>query len=255
MRKLNITILVGALVALLGFAIVFGYGRNVDQRVADGRETTMVLVAKEGLLAGATPAELAGKLVAMPVPSAYLAEGALTKLDGVTGKVLLGPLPKGGQLSASMFGEPASAGAVRPAKGRVALAVGVSLTPGVARYITPGSTVDVFVTYGGASQQQGQSSADIGGLTKLFASNVTVLSVSVAVPPASGNKSRDEQANQNANNGGVVVVLDVLPADAEKFVNAATLGQLYLALSSVDGKGTEHRTKGAKPADVVGSNR
>lgn len=263
MRKLNVTILIGVLAALVGFVLVFGYGRNVDKRVADGKATTTVLVANEALAAGATPADLARKLVATKVPKAYVADGALTDLDAVKGKVLLGPVAKGGQLTRSQFGQPAAAGSVRPGKGRVALAVGVSLTPGVARYITAGSSVDVFVTYtqAAAAQPTGSgtdSQATIAGLTKLFASNVKVLSVTVAAPVDDANKKNGGSlgTSSQTSTGEVVAVLDVTPADAEKLVNAATLGKLYLALSSLDGTGTTaHRTTGVTPKDVVDSNR
>ncbi len=146
MRKLNVTILAGLLCALMGFVLVFAYGNRVDDRVADGRETVDVLVAAQGAAAGMTPAELGEVLVTRQVPRLYVAEGALSDLDDVVGQVLLGPLAKGAQVTAAQFGAPDVAGAVKPAKGRVALAVGVSLTPGVARYVTPGSAVDVFVT-------------------------------------------------------------------------------------------------------------
>ena len=62
MRKLNLTILVGLVVAVLGFALVFAYGSRVDSRVAEGRESVPVLVATATAAAGLTPAELTGLL-------------------------------------------------------------------------------------------------------------------------------------------------------------------------------------------------
>ncbi len=191
------------------------------------------------------------KLTATAIPQAYVADGAIDSLDNVKGQVLLGPLPKGGQLTSDQFGNPNNAGSVKPSKGKVALAIGVNLTPGVARYITPGSKVDVFVTYsttGGDNEQV--------GLTKLFLSNVKVMTVSIAALQASTNKdSGDNNDGSQQPDTQVVAVLDVLPGDAEKLVNGATLGQLYLALSSAEGDGEVHKTQGATPNDVVGSNR
>ena len=244
MRKLNLTILVGLVVAVLGFALVFAYGSRVDSRVAEGRESVPVLVATATAAAGLTPAELTGMLEVRQVPKLYVADGALATLDDVQGQVLLAPLGVGGQLTAVQFGAPGVAGAVKPEPGRVALAVGVSLTPGVARYVTPGSSVDVFVTYTAGTEAN-------AGRTKLFASGVKVLSVSVA-EAVDAAESGDAPP---ADGGQVVAVLDLLPGDAEKVVNAATLGSLYLALASTTNGVETHLTPGATADDVVGSNR
>lgn len=249
MRKLNVTILVGLLVALLGFALVFAYGSRVDSRVAAGKETVSVLVAATGAAAGLTPAELGEVLETREVPRLYVAEGALSSLEEVEGQVLLGPLAKGAQVTAAQFGAPGVAGAVKPAPGRVALAVGVALTPGVARYVTPGSRVDVFVTYEGGAAAGAEGPDPITGRTKLFATGVKVMSVSVAAA------EQAEDGGAAATSGQVVAVLDLAPAEAEKVVNAATLGSLYLALASNEGDAETHRTPGVTPENVVGSNR
>ena len=75
------------------------------------------------------------------------------------------------------------------------------------------------------------------------------MSVSVAAADA-------ESGDQPAEGGGaqVVAVLDLSPREAEQVVNAATLGSLYLALSSVDGTAEKHTTPGVTPQDVVGAN-
>lgn len=249
MRKLNMTIVAGLLVALLGFVLVFAYGSRVDSRVAEGKETVSVLVAASAATAGMTPAELGAVLETREVPRLYVAEGALSSLEEVADQVLLGPLAKGAQVTAAQFGAPGVAGMVRPTPGRLALAVGVSLTPGVARYITPGSRVDVFVTYESAAAT-GDGVNPTAQRTKLFATGVKVMSVSVAQREEA---AEGEGAPQEA--GQVVAVLDLSPADAEKVVNAATLGSLYLALASDEGEPEKHTTTGVTPEDVVGSNR
>ncbi len=255
MRKLNVTILVGVLVALLGFGLVLAYGNNVDQRVADGKKTRPVLVASSTLAAGSTPGDLSNSVGAKDVPEAYIADGALTDLKDVQGQVLLGPVGSGSQLTASMFGQPLEAGAVKPSKGNLALAVGVELSPGVARYLVPGATVDVFATYQTATAS-GAATASSGAAaqrTKLFVSGVKVMSVSIGTPPAG---TGSDGTTSTSGNTEVVAVLDLSPEDAEKVVNATTLGTLYFGLSSVDGSGQTHRTpRGVTPDDVVVSNR
>lgn len=240
MRKLNITIVIGALVAVLGAALVLAYGRSVDRRIADGRETRPVLVAKEQLNRGTLAEGVSRSVELRQVPAAYVPAGALTDLGQVSGLELLGPVPQGGYLSAQQFGAQQGADVVRPGKGKVALAVGVGVTPGVARYVTSGSVVDVFVTYTSGRQAAGR--------TKLFHSGAKVLSVSVA--PPTGQEQQDSQGSgANDAAGQVVAVLEVTPQEAERIVNATTLGSLYLALSA---DGQEHKTdEGAVPDDVV----
>lgn len=253
MRKLNITVLVGLIVAALGAGLVLVYGSRVDSRVAQGKETVPVLVAREALLPGSTAGDVGARLVVQQVPRLYVAEGALQDLSAVEGQVLLGPVGKGSQVTAAQFGEPGSTATVKVAKGRVALAVGVALTPGVARYVTPDSAVDVFVTYtggagGAAAGAAGQSSQP---RTKLFASGVRVMSVRVAAPEAT---AEGDAAPAAATDGQVIAVLDLSPAEAEKVVNATTLGSIYLALTSSEDK-APHKTRGATQDDVLGSNR
>jgi pilus assembly protein CpaB len=256
-RKLNTTILIGLLVAALGFVLAFAYGRNVDDRVADGKATEEVLVATEALVAGDTPTDIADKVESRAIPREYLAEGVIKSLDEVKGLVLLGPLPQDGQLTKAAFGQARDATAVKPSKGNVALAIGVDLTPGVARYITAGATVDVFATYttGSGTGSQSQREAAVKR-TKLFVSNVKVMSVTVAEVPKDADDEESTVADSAASVVEVVAVLDVSPAEAEQIVNAQVLGDIYLALNSVDGKGEEHKTPtGTTPEQVVGANK
>ena len=255
MRKLNIVILLGLVVALLGAALVYVAGQRVEERVAAGRESVTVFVARNTLTEGTRGSDLdvGTDLDEQKVPRAFIPEGAITDLAAVADQVLLGPVPKGSALAGAMFGAPTETAAVRPAAGRLALAVGVDITPGVARYLAPGSVVDVFVTYPGGV-------GDRAALrTKLFVSGVKVLSVTVAPPPATRTED-DEESADPAFTGDqaeqVVAVLDVTPAQAEQVVNATTLGRLYLALSAVEGNGQQHRTQqGVIPDDVVSANR
>lgn len=257
MKKLNIAIVVGVVAALLGGALVLAYGRNVDDKIARGREMTPVLVASQALAAGTAGASLEGSTELREVPKAFVVTGALTSLGDVSTMTLVAPVPSGAQLTRSAFGRPSEIGALKPSPGNVALAVGVDLVPGVARYITAPSMVDLFVTYtsGGGSTVSvpGQPSTTPGlaeARTKLFASGVKVMSVSVAPRPEQPEGTETSASTPLGDQ--VVAVLDVDPVSAERIVNSATLGKLYMGLSS----GEAHTTPaGATPDDVVRSNR
>jgi Flp pilus assembly protein CpaB len=257
MRKLNATLLLGIAVAILGFGLVLTYGRTVERRIAEGRETTPVLVASTDLVTGTPVASLTEgrSFMLTDVPKAYVPEDVLTNLNAVRGQVLLGPVPQGTQLSKGLFGSAATAAAVTPSANGVALAVEVGLSPGVARYLSVGSIVDVFVTYtggGSSADTGGETSSQASSRTKLFLSGAKVLAVSVAERSSTDGKTTPE-ASAGAPTAGVIVVLDVSPQDAERVVNAVSIGQLYLGLSSLD---AHHTTPtGVIPDDVVNANR
>jgi Flp pilus assembly protein CpaB len=185
------------------------------------------------------------------VPSAYVASGALASVDALTSSlaknaVLTGPVPRGGQLSQSNFADAATAGHVRPSPHHVAISVETDLSPGVARYLSVGSTVDVFATYHEVRDKNGKLTV-ASSRTKLFATDVKVLAVSVASVPSSNSNT-----DVNTLTDKVVALLDMTPAEAEKLVNATTLGSIYLADNA---GGTDHTSTGALPTDVVKANR
>jgi Flp pilus assembly protein CpaB len=239
------------ILALVGAGLVFSYGRNVDERIADGKETSPVLVALADLQLGTPTVELQvdQDYEIREIPNAYQTQGALSSLEDVEGLVLLGPVPTGSQLSRIHFGSTATIAQVRPSEGNIALAVEVGISPGVARYIRVGSVVDLFVTYESGTEEDSFAEKR----TKLFLSGVTILAVSIAEPP-------EEETDDSRGVGGgqrttaqVIAVLDVSPANGERIVNSVTLGTIYLALSTAD---ETHRTpSGVIPEDVIRSNR
>lgn len=246
MRKLNVAIVAGVIAALVGVGIVVAYGRGVDSRIAAGRRTTTVLVAREPLPAGALASALAGVVVEKKVPTAYTVTGALDSLAQVpAGSVLLGPVAAGGQLSYADFGSSSIPAAVQPARGKVDVAISVGLTPGVLKYVQPGSDVDIFVTYTQAGSAAGSSG--LSSATKLFATDVPVVSVSAASPPA-GQSGSSATPAATINPSDVYAVLQVPPGLAQEIVNAATLGDIYLALAP---KGDPELTRAATVPSTV----
>src|ERR1700712_4796438 len=222
MRKLNITVIAGVIAALLGVLIVVTYGHGVDKRVADGKQTIGVLVASAVLPAGAKPSEISTKVVVKQVPRAYASVDALGALTALSpNSILKLSLPAGATLTKSAFTNPTVAGnsgilgAATPAKGYDAVAIQVAMVPGVAHYITAGSTVDLFVTY---KQVKVDPNATITNpvLTKLFASAVKVLSITPTVV-----------ASASTVGDNVLLVVEASPSLAQTIINAQAGGDLY----------------------------
>jgi Flp pilus assembly protein CpaB len=164
--------------------------------------------------------------------------------------VLSGSVPEGGQLSYNDFTSAGQSGRLAPSKGNIALSVETPLSSGVARYLQPGQMVDAFVTYTTGGGSSSSSASATASRTKLFASGVKVLSVTVAQTSDSSNSDGSDSAATPT--GSVIVLLDLSPVEAEKVVNAVTLGSIYLAYTT-----NAHDTtpSGATPDSVVRSNR
>jgi Flp pilus assembly protein CpaB len=240
MRKLNISIIVGVIVALIGASLVFFYGRHVNTKISDGKATQSVIVADEALAAGTSARDVAAHVHVAQIPTAYVVSGALTTMTQLTSTQaqtyqLVGAVAKGGQLSLTNFAQGATAGGIQPTRGNVAVAISLPINAGVARYLQPNQLVDVFVTY--SSQNFNQ--------TKLFASGVRVLSVSIANTKSDGSTS--DSGTQPS--GQVVALLDASPLVAQKIVNAVSLGTPYLAYAPTGG----HTAKATTPQNVLNS--
>lgn len=251
MRKLNFTIIAGIVAALVGAALVLSYGHGVDTRIANGRRTVPVLVAKTALPAGLLPAALRGMVEVRQVPAEYAVSDALASLDVIKPTdVLRVPVSASGQLGRSSFGAQATSLGVVPPKGKVDLAIRVGLVPGVAKYVGAGSSVDMFVTYKALKPEAAAFSLVANpALTKLFASGVSVVAVSAAAPV---NPAGQSSGVAPVVGDDVLVILEVTPDLAQKIINAQATGEIYLALSA---PGDKHITpSGAGPGNVLGNN-
>jgi Flp pilus assembly protein CpaB len=238
MRKLNISVVVGIIVALVGASLVFVYGRHVNNKISDGKATQSVIVADAAIAAGTPASQVASHVHIAQIPSAYVVTGALTAMTQLTSTqasnyLTTGAIAEGGQLSLTDFAQGAATGIVQPTKGNVAIAIALPINAGVARYLEPNQLVDVFVTYGSQSIDK----------TKLFASSVRVLSVSIA------DNKNDGTDNGSSSSNLVNVLLDASPLVAQKIVNAVTIGTPYLAYAPSGG----HTTSATSPKNVLKS--
>lgn len=256
MRKLNASIVIGIIVAIIGAASVVAYGRTIDQRVVRGRQAETVLVADDTLASGTPVSALEGRVHAVQMPAAFVVDQAVASLSSVpSGKVLTSAVPKGGQLSLDGFANPGAAGQLAPAPGDIAIAVQTDVPPGVARYLGTGQLVDVFVTYQDVRSGSGSSSF-AASRTKLFLTGAKVLAVNAATngPAAKAGKGLFGGGSTSSAQptDKVLVVLDLSPTQGERLVNAETLGTIYLAYTA---EGGDRTPTGVTPDDVVRSNR
>src|SRR5690348_17074852 len=131
-RKVNPVVMVGALLALAGVAVLAVLAARGG---ATGSKKVRALVTTAAVAAG-TPAASAALAVA-ELPSSAVPAGALTDLAAVTGQVARRSLVKGEVVVPGAFGQQgvaAAGGVVLPA-GTEGLGVELGFAPGGLRYV------------------------------------------------------------------------------------------------------------------------
>jgi pilus assembly protein CpaB len=224
--------LAALVVGLVGVIAVLFYAKGADTRaVADQRPQT-VFIAQQVVPSGTTAADAVAKGLMAPVQVAAqgVPAGALSKVDGATGKlVALTDIAQGDFVLASRFGTtPLGQKAIQVPVGQVAISVSLSEPGGVGTFVTPGSRIVIYDTY---SPSAASSSAG-GRVTRVLLDDVLVIAVGTAsLTPVAGVGAQAPAADA----GGLVTV--ALPPDtAAKLVDGIQTGTLYAGLSGTDSK-------------------
>lgn len=153
MDRRRLLLVVAAVIAALGVALVFVYARGAESRAAEKYDTVEVLVVAEGksILPGESinSALEAGKVVKAPVPRNQLIEGAGDSTEGLRDKVALTTLYAGEQVIPSKFGgvgESINTATLPLPSGRIGKFETFDIPVG--SFVLPGSEVAVFLTTG-----------------------------------------------------------------------------------------------------------
>lgn len=227
------TIVLVAALATAG-AATFGVYRLIENTKSQSQVVLRpVVVANQDVVEG-----MALERVALAVaqwPAAAVPPGAFASLDSVVGRVTRVAVFKG---EAIVPGRLAPAGTgpgiqVKITPGKRAMAVRIDDVAGVSGLLQPDSRVDVIVTL--------RDEAEGNQVSKLFMSNMRVLSVGTVV--ASGPDNRPINAT--------TVTLEVFPDEAERLSVAMREGPIQLMLRGY-GDPDSIKTAGARSGDVLG---
>jgi pilus assembly protein CpaB len=228
----NRSLIVLGLAILLGLAAVFianSYLSGVEQQ-AETVDNTMVRVAVARVPLEYGTAVTTENIRFVIWPRSSLPAGTFPSTKGLVvpgaPRVALRSIEVNEPIMQSKLsgeGGRASISAVLPADKR-AVAVRVGDVSGVAGFVLPGDSVDVFITRqvtDGAGDQTSQ-------ITDVLLQNVKVIAI-------------DQNANDNANEPKVskTATLEVDTVDAQKLVLGETVGSLSLALRNVANQDTE----------------
>jgi pilus assembly protein CpaB len=171
----KVLVLVAALIAALGTAVVFLYVRGADGRADQKFAAQQVLVAKSAIAPGETltAAQAAGKIVPKTVTAGSLVPGSVTDLASIPGKeVATTTIYPGEQILASKFGTSGSgASTLGIPKDQIAISIQLDDPGRVAGFVNPGDHVVIFAS---ASADGGSGKA---GGTQVLLPNVTVIGV------------------------------------------------------------------------------
>ncbi|MBE3076099.1 MAG: Flp pilus assembly protein CpaB [Actinobacteria bacterium] len=228
MGRRVMAVLAAMLVGFIGVVAVLLYAKGADSRaVADQRPQT-VFIAQELVPSGTTAADAVAKGLMVPAQIAAkgVPVGALTKVDGATGKlVALTDIVAGDFVVASRFGTtPLGQKAIQVPDGLVAVSVSLSDPGRVGTFVTPGSRIVIFDTY--------VPSAAGTKETRVLLDDVLVIAVgSTSLTPVAGAGGQAPAAD-----AGALVTVAIPPATAAKLVHAIQTGTLYAGLRGTDTK-------------------
>lgn len=209
--------------ALIGAVLVFSYAANADARAMAGLQPTDVLVVRKAVPAGTAVEQLQESVGLDKRPTGSVPTGALTTLDNSAGKVTATDLVPGEALVGQRLVDPETLeapGSIPIPKGMQEVTVALDPQRVVGGRIAAGSTVGVFVTFGGGALKYDKISTTT---TQRVFHKMLVTSLQRADPavdPADGSKVLPA--------GSMLVTLAVNDPAAAKIIFSAENGAIWL---------------------------
>ncbi len=218
-------IIAAALVALVGVGALVLYAQGANSRAVAGARPQQVYVADTVVPAGTSLQDaVTQKLLRRTnVPAESTPQGALTQVSVQNRDlVAVNDIQAGEFVLGARFQQQAvAAQAIVVPKGTVAVSAELSDPARVGQFLTPGSHIVIYDTFGG--QGNGGQAAST---TEVLLQDVSVIAVGSAVlSPTAGDAAATETKS-----GVVPVTVALPPSDATRLVHAIQTGKLYLGL-------------------------
>ncbi len=218
-RKFNPLVAVGALLALVGVAVLIGLASR-DEKAADARMVTALVAT------AAVPVGTAASAVTLEVKelrSDAVPAGSPTDTSQLNGLVALRAIGKGEVVAAGAFGAQgiAATGGVRLPAGKQALGLELPFAPGGLRYVVPGNKITVWAVP--------KTKDNVVGVAVPVVRDVLV----IATTPGAGTGAATDAA---AGPGNLVFLLAVSPAEAAVLIGVQGGGNSVLYATLTDSK-------------------
>lgn len=225
MDRRKLLLVVAAVVAVLGVALVFVYAKGADKRAADKYDTVEVLVATKKIDPGESfdAALQAGKFELEDVTQSQVLDGAGDKSDTYDGTVALTTIYPHEQLVPVKFGgqDQVQAAVTLPIpEGKIAISIAVEDAARVGYFIRPGAEVAVISTLIDRTTQSPI-------VTRTLLDRVTVLAAGDTSAIARSDGGTDDSADSGIKQ---LLTIAVSQRQAEQVRFAEKAGELSAAL-------------------------
>ncbi|QSR31748.1 Flp pilus assembly protein CpaB [Nocardioides sp. S5] len=250
MARRSVLLLVAALIALAGTAMIVLYVQGIDARATKDQELVEVLVATETIDTGesVSAAQEAGKIEKSEVRLVDLVEGSLSSTSSISDLVAVGTIYPGEQLIAKKFGSLGDTQSLVVPDGKMAVSVELTDFERVAGFVNPGDEVAVFATPQDltALLPDGKD-RPLGDYTRILLTRVPVLGVGTTSVTSTTTKTEDgdQVAEQVAR---TILTLAVTQEEAELLIQADRNSDITFALLTDESKVEDNA--GIRPGDL-----
>lgn len=250
MARRSVLLLVAALIALVGTALIVLYVQGIDQRATEGQEMVEVLTASATIDTGedVASAQEAGKFEKTQVRRADLIEGALTTTSSISDEVALGTIYAGEQIISAKFGSLGDAETLIIPDDKLAVSVELSDPERVAGFVNPGSDVAIFMSLDPVLIQPDGEEKTLPAYTRLLLPKVQVIGVGTT-SVSSKTITTEEGAEVVEQVPSTILTVAVSQKEAEKLIFAARNSDVSFALLTKDTKITDQ--PGVNAAEIM----
>ena len=250
MARRSVLLLVAALIALAGTAMIVLYVQGIDARATKDQELVEVLVATETIDLGESvaAAQDAGKIEKAEVRRADLVDGSLSSTTSIADDVAIGTIYPGEQLIAKKFGTLGDTESLVIPDDKMAVSVELTDFERVAGFVNPGNEVAVFATaLDPVALLPDGKEQKLGSVTRIVLVRAPVLGVgTTSVTSRTTQDEEGETATEEV--ARTILTIAVTQEEAEKLIQADRTSELNFALLTEDSKVSDGI--GAKLGDV-----
>ncbi len=241
MDRRKVLLIVAALIAALGTAVVFLYVRGADSRANLKFAGKQVLVASAAISPGETltVAKSSGKIETKSVTAGSLVPGFVTDLAAIPdGDVALTTIYPGEQILRSKFGASSSGDSTLGIpKNQLAVSLNLGDPDRVAGFVNPGDEVAIFTT---------DSTTDS---TQLLLSKVSVLGVGTTTVVAT-TKTDPNGAQTTEQLPRTLMTLALNQSDAQKVIYASHVKNIVVSFALLTDSSQIARTAGTTAGNL-----
>ncbi len=231
MGRRTVLLIVAIVVAALGSTLVFLYVQGINDRAVAGQESVEVLTATSMIAAGESinDAQSAGKLELTSMPKAQVLDGALNSTETLKNQLALAAIYPKEQLLASKFGAAGTQQTLTIPDGTMAISVQLDDPSRVAGFVTPGSSIAIFVSAEPEEILPDGSTKTLPDFTRLLLAKVEVIGVGdTTVLSTTKTETTGEQTTEAIPK--TILTVSVSQAEAEKVIFGSKNGTLTFGL-------------------------